>query len=504
MGYDRNNETEIHKTPIQKFYAGKSILITGSTGFLGKMLVEKLLRSCSDISTMYLLIRPKKDKCPEIRLDDIFENPLYDRLKTEVPNFRKKIVPITANFNVENLELSESDKNMLMREVSVVFHLAATIRFDEDIKTSTAINVIATNVILDIAKHMPNLKSFIHVSTAYSNCHVKYIEERFYTYSIDHRELITLTRTLPESTIKERISRITSLWPNTYTFTKAIAEALLKHEGKDLPIGIFRPAIVISSASEPLVGWIDNFNGPIGITASVCHGITRFLQCNNDILANIVPVDLTVNSLIASAWDVSNKSRKSKEVLIYNYIAPADAPTWGEFINTLYFMNSMYPLKNSIWKPIIFSLQRDILYKICIWLCHLLPALLVDSIQICTGRRPRMWKLYSKVHKAAKVLAHFIVNKWNFTDDNVQAMWNRLNEEDRQLFKFNMIGFDWTKYLTNCYKGMRLYLFNEDESSLENSRIKYRRLCWLHRTLETVLLFVIFLIIWSILEKIFA
>ncbi|KMQ82297.1 fatty acyl- reductase, partial [Lasius niger] len=108
------------------------------------------------------------------------------------------------NFYVKDLELSENDKNMLMREVSIVFHLAATVRFDEDIKTSAAINVIATNVILNIAKHMPNLKSFIHVSTVYANSHVKCIKECVYTYPIDYRELITLTRTLPESTIKER------------------------------------------------------------------------------------------------------------------------------------------------------------------------------------------------------------------------------------------------------------------------------------------------------------
>ncbi|CAL1688895.1 unnamed protein product [Lasius platythorax] len=504
MDYKQNNKTEIHKTPIQKFYTGKSILITGSTGFLGKMLVEKLLRSCPDISTMYLLIRSKKDKCPEIRLDDIFESPLYDRLKKEMPNFRKKIVPITANFNVADLDLSENDKNMLIREVSVVFHLAATVRFDEDIKTSTAINVIATNVILDIAKHMPNLKSFIHVSTVYSNCHVKYIEERFYTYPIDHRELITLTRTLPESTIKERISRIISLWPNTYAFTKAIAEVLLKHEGKDLPIGIFRPAIVLPSAREPLVGWIDNYHGPIGLTASIYHGITRCLPYDDDILANLVPIDLTVNSLIASAWDVSNKYRNSKDVLIYNFIAPTDAPTWGEYLHVMKFISTIYPLKNSIWKPIIFGLQHDISYKICIWLFHLFPALLVDSIMLCKGRRPRMWKLYSRVHKSAKLTSYFAANKWKFNDNNVQAMWDRLSEEDQQLFNFNMIGFDWIKYLIDCYKGIRLFLLNEDDSTLENSRIKYRRFCWLHRILETVFLFVIFLIIWSILVKIFA
>ncbi|KAL6437910.1 hypothetical protein ACFW04_004313 [Cataglyphis niger] len=243
MDYDRNNEIKMHKTPIQKFYAGQSILITGSTGFLGKMLVEKLLRSCPDISTIYLLIRSKKDESPKNRLDDIFEKPLYNRLKEEMPNFRKKVVPIISDFNVENLGLSENDKNMLMREVSIVFHLAATVRFDEKIKTSAMINIIATNVILDIAKHMLNLKSFIHVSTLYANCHMKYIKECFYMYPIDHKDLIAFTRTLSENEIEEKLAKIASFWPNTYTFTKAIAETLLKDEGGDLPIGIFRPAI---------------------------------------------------------------------------------------------------------------------------------------------------------------------------------------------------------------------------------------------------------------------
>lgn len=47
----------------------------------------------------------------------IYNLQLYDRLKEEMPNFRKKVVPIIGDLNVENLGLSENDKNMLMREV---------------------------------------------------------------------------------------------------------------------------------------------------------------------------------------------------------------------------------------------------------------------------------------------------------------------------------------------------------------------------------------------------
>ena len=45
---------------IAEFYRDRSIFITGATGFMGKVLVEKLLRSCPDIKTIYLLMRPKK------------------------------------------------------------------------------------------------------------------------------------------------------------------------------------------------------------------------------------------------------------------------------------------------------------------------------------------------------------------------------------------------------------------------------------------------------------
>lgn len=45
---------------IPAFYAGKSVFITGATGFMGKILMEKLLRSCPDIREIFILLRPKK------------------------------------------------------------------------------------------------------------------------------------------------------------------------------------------------------------------------------------------------------------------------------------------------------------------------------------------------------------------------------------------------------------------------------------------------------------
>lgn len=57
--------------------------------------------------------------------------------------------------------------------------------------------------------------------------------------------------------------------PNTYTFTKALAENLLVDEAGGLPVAIVRPSIVTAAWKEPFPGWIDNVNGPTGLLTAV-------------------------------------------------------------------------------------------------------------------------------------------------------------------------------------------------------------------------------------------
>lgn len=66
----------IELSSIQKFYKGRTIFITGSSGFMGKVLIEKLLYSCSDVKEIFLLMRPKRGMLPEARLEAMFKLPV--------------------------------------------------------------------------------------------------------------------------------------------------------------------------------------------------------------------------------------------------------------------------------------------------------------------------------------------------------------------------------------------------------------------------------------------
>jgi len=64
---------------VAEFYRGRSVFVTGASGFMGKVLLEKLLYSCPDLRTIYILVRSKRSKTPEQRAEEMFKIPVSFR-----------------------------------------------------------------------------------------------------------------------------------------------------------------------------------------------------------------------------------------------------------------------------------------------------------------------------------------------------------------------------------------------------------------------------------------
>ena len=70
------------------------------------------------------------------------------------------------------MAMSEADRSTVTRETNIVFHVAATVRFEEKLSKSIKINVRGTKELMDLAREMEGLESLVHVSTAYVHCHL--------------------------------------------------------------------------------------------------------------------------------------------------------------------------------------------------------------------------------------------------------------------------------------------------------------------------------------------
>lgn len=127
---------------------------------MGVTIVEKLLRDIPEIGTIYLLMRPKKGKTVAQRLEDIRKNSVFDKfkeLKIDEKRF-DKIVPIEGDVGQEHLGISETERQVLIDNVHVVFHSAATLDFFQSLKETTNINLLGTRRVVELCKQLTKLE----------------------------------------------------------------------------------------------------------------------------------------------------------------------------------------------------------------------------------------------------------------------------------------------------------------------------------------------------------
>ena len=104
----------------------------------------------------------------------------------------EKVVAVNGDIIEDNFGLDEESQEILKDEVHIIFHSAATVRFDEDLTKSVAMNVRAVSTLISLAKQVKQLEALVDVSTAYANCDLKYIEEKIYPAPVNPAGIMEL------------------------------------------------------------------------------------------------------------------------------------------------------------------------------------------------------------------------------------------------------------------------------------------------------------------------
>lgn len=326
---------------------------------MGKVLIEKLLRSCGDLNRIFMLIRNKKSLNGQERIEKLLQLPLFDRLRTDNPSLLKKIVPVNGDVTALKLGLSDADI-ALMSNVSIIFHAAASVRFDDSLKDAIIMNTRGTHELLLFAEQLKQIKSIVHVSTTYCNPDYKVIEEEIYPPKADWRTAIKMAEQFDEELIDIITLKYSNYAPNTYTFTKSLAEQCVKEYGDHLPIIIFRPSIVISTLDEPMPGWIDNFNGPAGILTACALGIYRTAYGDPEVVSDFTPVDTSIKAMIIAGWKLAVEPKSERvanningaSVSVFNCSTSIQrAFTTGFILQMGETLSSVVPMGQMLWKP---------------------------------------------------------------------------------------------------------------------------------------------------------
>jgi HAD superfamily hydrolase (TIGR01490 family) len=344
---------------IREALAGKRLFVTGTTGFLGTALLEKLLRSVPDCDVV-LLVRPGRMSSVERRAErEIFGNDAFDLLRRElggkdafVEMTRRRVTVVAGDVGRDGLGLDDSGR-AAFASCDVVIHSAATVSFDSPLDGAVEVNLLGPTRIARTCHDLGVTPHLVAVSTCYvagnrrGGAPEKLLADQPFSLDIDWRREVDAARRAradaeaesrePESLarfrkearhelgpagtpllaekteqlrqrwVSDRMveagrARAASLgWPDAYAYTKALGERALSEERGDVPVSIVRPSIIESSLAEPRPGWIRGFRMAEPVIISYARGLLKEFPGVPEGVVDVIPVDLVVNATIAVA-----------------------------------------------------------------------------------------------------------------------------------------------------------------------------------------------------------
>ncbi len=490
--------------PLRERLAGKRILLTGVTGFVGEALLARLLADLPE-TQLILLIRPKGTTPAADRLRRLITKPAFSALR-ESPGADDAIDTLLAD-RVTVIEGDLSDVPELPADLDVVVHCAGDVAFDPPIDAAFDTNVGGTERLLRAVRQSGSAPHYVHVSTAYvAGRRRGVIPETRLDHDVDwrteaaaarevrarveaesrtpgrlgkiraaaereHRRAGALTAAadtekrrqdwVAEQLVSAGTERARSLgWTDVYTYTKAMGERCVEQTAADLSVSVVRPSIIESAQRLPHPGWIEGFKMAEPLILAYARGDMPEFPAPPDGVIDIIPVDHVVSAILAAAAEPP----PAGEPAYYHVASSARNPLGFHRLYELchaHFSAHPFELPGRGHAPArTFSWPGGHGLDQRLRLAERLHAGadgLVGLLPRSAWARNRATDLYRAGRKLDFLRRYFdlyrpyVEAELHFSDERALALHRSLPRADRESFGFDPATIDWGSYIhTHC------------------------------------------------------
>jgi long-chain acyl-CoA synthetase len=507
---------QIEKLSVRESLAGKHVLLIGFTGFIGKVWLAKILEEVPEIAKVYLLIRRQRSTTAGRRFEKIVaESPLFENLHARHGDdfgafLSEKIEVIEGDVTQPCLGIAPATFERVKSDLDLVINSSGLTDFNPDLRQALSINIDGALHLIDFLRRCDRA-ALMHLSTCYVvgfrdgriaeaitpnytpkgladfdadaeheslRRLVREVESRAESPEISERlrqQVLSKGRKLSDTELEAQIrkqrqrwtrdelieagmSRARELgWPNTYTFTKSLAESLIAKLGADSPVAVVRPSIVETSTHDPFEGWNEGVNTSAPISY-LLGTFFRQMPTNGKKCLDIIPVDLVCRGMALIAAALIERRHEPIYQLATSATNPCDMRrtieltglahrkhyrAQDDFNKRLLAYFDTIPVSKERYQKLSAPAQKQLVQAL---------QRILSPLPMMRSPLVRRERDLDRVEKIIELYEPFILhNEYTFEARNVELLSAALPEEERAAFGYDANYIDWWDYWINVH-----------------------------------------------------
>jgi long-chain acyl-CoA synthetase len=466
-----------------------------------------------EIGKLYLLIRRQQSSSAQKRFEKMIEeSPVFDPLFEKYGDrlgalLAEKIEVVEGDVSQPGMGLDPETAARLRKDLDLIINSSGLTDFNPDLRDALAVNVDSTYHLIEFIRGSDHA-ALLHLSTCYvagqrdgrvservrpnyTPTHLKDFDAEKEWYRL--HELVELAearaegpevaeelrkqalekehaakglsgqalenqirknkvRWLKNYLTEEAARRAKELgWPNTYTFTKSLAESLIAKHGAGLPIAIVRPAIVETSVAKPFRGWNEGINTSASLSYLLGTAF-RQLPSNERKRLDIIPVDAVCAGMTLIGAALVERRHDPLYQLATSVTNPCDMGRSIELTSLGHRRHYRAQEGLEYWLRLrmdAIPVSKERYNRMSA------PAqkMIIKSIQRVMSPLPMKKPLakaernLERVEKLVDLFEPFILhNEHDFVADNVEKLSQALAPEEKEIFGYDTAGLDWWEY----------------------------------------------------------